>query len=577
MNSATKPAALADNAFRPSPSRPAPRLAVLLVVLLVGCESADKAWFTEQATERGIAFEHHSGYRSRHMLPEIMGGGVALADIDGDKDLDLYLVQSGRVDGTLPESKSANHLYVNDGHGRFSRIAGGDAGDRRYGMGVASGDYDNDGDVDLYVTNLGRNTLLQNDGTGTFRDVTEAAGVGDTGWGTAATFLDLDLDGDLDLFLVNYLHWSPDIEQDCYAIAFFTTYCGPTVYGVPAMDRLYRNNGDGTFSDVTLEAGVDAAFGNGLGSVGADFNNDGLIDIFVANDTMVNQLWINQGDLRFSEECLLWSCALDENGIAKAGMGVASADVDDDGDNDLLIVNLERQSDSYFRNEGKYFIDATSMIGLRPTSMRHTRFGVVLADFDNDTRLDLYEANGKVQLSGPSKSDGFAEPNTLYQGSRRDGTVRFDEIKPQGGVSRPLVHTSRGVAVGDINEDGGVDLVVVNRDAPPYLLINNARRGNWVRFEVLTREGRNAIGATVSIRIGDVRINRDVQPSASYLASSDPRVHFGLGEHPTANQVTVHWPTGEREAFGDFAGGKNHRLIQGGGTVATTLRSTSSP
>ena len=536
-----------------------------LVMLVCGCAPSETPWFTEEANKRGIRFVHHTGYDGRPMMPEMVGGGVALADLDGDHDLDLYLVQSGRVDKTLAPENSANQLYLNKGDGYFEKVidAGG-AGDRGYGMGVAAGDYDNDGDIDLYVTNLRGNVLLQNNGEGQFTDVTQTAGVGDTSWSIAATFLDLDADGDLDLFVVNYLHWSKSIEQDCYGKAFFITYCGPTVYEAPAMDRLYRNNGDGTFTDVTKDAGMNVAFGNGLGTVGADFNGDGLTDIFVANDTLVNQLWINQGDLTFTEECLLWSCAMDSNGIAKAGMGVASADVDDDADPDLLVVNLVRQSDSFFRNEGDYFFDATGRVGIGPISMRYTRFGVTLADFDNDGRLDLYEVNGKVEMQEPAEGDGFAEPNTLLKGTISAEGVRFEEVKPQGGVFPALIHTSRGLAVGDVDDDGGLDVVVTNRDAAPYLLMNTQERGNFVRFRVLAGS-RDAYGATVSATVGSIRMNRDVQPSASYVASSDPRVHFGLGASTAVKNVSVRWPGGRVETFGDFTAGTIYTLREGAG------------
>ena len=544
-----------------------------VAVLASACSPPEPVWFSEEAAQRGVDFQHHSGYAERPMLPEIMGGGAALADVDNDGDLDLYLVQSGRVDRTLEAHLSANRLYLNRGNGRFELAAGGaGAGDRGYGMGVAVGDYDNDGDVDLYATNYGPNVLLRNDGNGEFEDVTALAGVGDSGWSTAAAFLDLDADGHLDLFVVNYLNWSPNIEQDCYESAFFITYCGPTVYDVPGMDRLYRNNGDGTFTDITSAAGLDLAFGNGLGVVGADFNDDGLLDVFVANDTMVNQLWLNRLDgdkLRFEDEAALWGCALDENGIAKAGMGVAAADVDDDGDSDLLVVNLERQSDSFFRNERDHFADVTRRIGLAAPSRRYTRFGVALADFDNDGRLDLYAANGNVQQSEPTPGDGYAQPNMLYRGQLEGAAARFEEVQPEGGVMPALVHTSRAVAVGDVDGDGGLDLVVVNRDAAPYLLMNRAKRGNWVRFRALASAGRDAHGAVVSASVGGVRQRRDVQPAASYLASNDPRVHFGLGNARAVHDVVVRWPGGEREAFGDFAAGADHALVRGTGTLVS--------
>ena len=510
---------------------------------------------------------HVSGFSGRHLMPEIVGGGAALADVDGDGDLDAYLVQSGSLHDPGSDA-GRNRLYLNDGTGSFALAADAGADHPGYGMGVAAGDYDNDGDVDFYVTNYGPNALLRNDGAGRFEDATAAAGVADPGWSTAAAFLDLDADADLDLLVVNYLNWSIEREIECYSPNGFKTYCPPANYNAPARDRLYRNNGDGTFTDITDAAGVGTAFGNGLGALGADFDADGRADLFVANDMMVNQLWVNRGDLKFADEAMFRGCAVDEHGTAKAGMGVAAGDVDDDGDSDLLVVNLQGQTDSFFRNAGAWFEDATEEVGLGAASGRYTRFGVVLADFDNDTRLDIYQANGRVDRGEGmiDEDDEFAEPNVLYRGGA-DG--RFVEVLPVGGTGPPLIHTSRGLAIGDVDDDGGLDLLVVNRDAAPYLLMNRVpNRGNWVRFRVRLASGRAAHGAMVSAAVGGRRLTRAVQPEGSYLASSDPRVHFGLGAETEVRDVKVRWPNGTVAAFGNFAEGVIVDLREGDGTPA---------
>ena len=423
--------------------------------------------------------------------------------------------------------------------------------------------------MDLYVTNVGANVLLRNDGAGRFDDVTDVAGVGDTGWGTAAAFLDLDDDGDLDLFIVNYVTWALAAAKECYAVNT-RTYCGP-VDADAAPDRLYRNNGDGTFTDISIAAGLGTAHGTGLGVVGGDFDRDGRIDVFVANDAMVDQLWLNRtspgGEPRVVDEAFLWGCAMDDQGAPKAGMGVAAEDLDDDGDTDVLVVNLEKETDSYFQNEGGHFVDATSAVGLGVLSRRFTRFGVALTDFDNDGDLDLYQANGRVKHNPElfGRDDVFAEPNVLYENT---GAPRFEPV-PRGGTVNDLVHTSRGVAIGDVDNDGGLDLLVVNKDGPVYLLMNQAaRRGNWVRFRVVTGSGRDAHGALVSGRVGSERRLRGVQTAGSYLAAHDPRVHFGLGELTRIVGVEVRWPTGELEHFGDFDAGAVAHLRRGTGRAS---------
>ena len=546
-----------------------------LPVLAAACSPGPQAptpWFADEAAERGLVFQHVSGAGGAYWLPEIMGGGAALADVDGDGDLDAYLVQSGRGlarPGAAP-ARLGNALYLNDGGGAFRLAENTGAEHAGYGMGVVAGDYDNDGDVDFYVTNVGPNALLNNDGGGRFAEVGAAAGVADSGWGTAAAFADFDADGYLDLFVVNYLEWSVGVERDCYDYGSGArNYCDPGNYDLPAKDRLFRNNGDGTFTDVSAAAGLGAAFGNGLGIAVADFDADGRTDVFVANDQTINQLWLNHGGLRFTDQALVWGCAMDSHGIAKAGMGVAAEDVDDDGDTDLLVVNIEGETDSLFRNEGGYFADATAAAGLATNSRGFTRFGVALADFDNDGRLDLYQANGRVAYAPEAAAeDVFAEPNLLFRGLAGG---RFLPV-PSADAPPTRVHTSRGVAAGDVDGDGGVDLLVVNRDAPAYLLVNRVlERGAWVGFRAVSATGRDALGAVVAASVGVARPRRSVQTAGSYLASRSPLARFGLGPASEARDVVVRWPSGVAEAFGDFAAGAVHVLREGaGGAVAGT-------
>ena len=555
---------------------------VLAGALMLGCPAGDPpdpgpgetpgdprpegpVWFEDVAATAGVEFVCLSGHSGPFLFPEIVLGGAALLDHDGDGDLDVYLVQGGSI--TSPETNPPNRLYRNDGDGSFTDVtAESGAGDTGYGIGAAAGDFDNDGDVDLYLTNLGPNTLLRNEGDGTFTDVTEASGSGDPGWGNSAAFLDHDHDGDLDLFVTNYINWTPATELTCYNNFGARDYCLPLNYNSPARDTLYRNDGDGTFTDVSQAAGLETAFGNGMGVAPGDYDGDGRIDVFVANDSMMNQLWINQGDGTFVDEALLRGCAIDEHGKAKAGMGVVPTDADDDGDLDLLVVNLFSQSDSFYRNDSGYFADRTAVKGLAMHSRPYTRFGVGLVDLDNDGWLDLYQANGDVVISAePLTDDPFAQPNLLLRGGP-DG--RLEPVSPRGGVSPELIHTSRAAAFGDLDNDGGVDVVVVNRDGPAYVLHNVVQhRGNWLLLRVLDEHGRDALGAEVTLGLGSRRLRRDVQPAYSYCAGNDARVHVGLGDASTADDVRVRWTDGGRESFGDLAAGRVVTLRRGEGSV----------
>lgn len=524
------------------------------------------AWFQDVAAAGGVTFTHQAGHETRHLLPEIMGGGVALFDMEGDGDLDMLLVQSGRI-AAPPGTPAGHRLYRNRGDATFEDVSieSGIGAVPGYGMGAATGDYDNDGDVDVYITGLGANVLLQNDGRGTFVDVTGAATVAGSGWSASATFVDVDADGYLDLFVTRYLNWSLEAERECYSLTGKVDYCSPKNYDAPSTDLLFRNNGNGTFADISRAAGLGAAVGNGLGVIADDVNGDGRIDLFVANDGTPNHLWMNLGGLRFGESALMSGVAIDQDGAPKAGMGVHAADVDDDGDNDLIVMNLDTESDSFFRNEGRFFVDDTTNVGLRVASRRFTRFGVALLDFDNDGRLDLYEANGRVGLQSETfAEDPYAEPNLLFRGVAGG---RFEEVSPRGGTSQALIAASRGAAFGDLDNDGGIDVVVGNRDATPHVLRNVApARGHWLLLRVIERQGRDAIGATLSIAAGARTIRRDVRTGYSYLAANDPRVHVGLGEIAKVESVTVRWVDGTRERFGPFEADRIVELRRGKGT-----------
>ena len=553
---------------------------VILVLCAAGCSQPSRdvapspvpaatggpAWFEEIAAARGLTFVHRSGHETRHLLPEIMGGGAAFFDIDGDRHLDLLLVQSGRISAP-PGTPAGHRLYRNRGDGTLEDVSdrSGIAAVSGYGMGAATGDYDNDGDVDLYITGLGANVLLRNDGRGHFVDVTATAGVAGSGWSTSATFVDIDADERLDLFVTRYLDWSLETERECYSLTGSIDYCSPKNYDAPATNLLFRNNGNGTFTDISRAAGLGAAVGNGLGVIADDVNGDGRIDVFVANDGTPNHLWINLGHARFAESALMSGVAIDQDGAPKAGMGVHAADVDDDGDNDLIVMNLDTEADSFFRNEGRFFIDDTTSVGLRVASRRFTRFGVALMDFDNDGRLDLYEASGRVGLQAETFSaDPYAEPNLLFRGVAGG---RFEEVSPRGGTTQPLVATSRAAAFGDFDNDGGVDILVANRDAAPHLLRNVAPgRGHWLLLRVLDRHGRDAVGATLSIVAGARTMRRDVRTGYSYLAANDPRVHVGLGDLTKVESVTVRWLDGTRERFGPFDADQIAEIRRGKGT-----------
>ena len=418
--------------------------------------------FREVAAETGLKFHHFTGASGEFYMPEIMGAGVALLDYDNDGDLDVYLIQGTMLDpGKKPEEarfplaageRLGNRLYRNElvpsGQLRFTDVtAQAGVGHIGYGMGVATGDYDNDGYTDLYVTNFGPNVLYHNNGNGTFTNVTREAGVEDERWSTSAAFLDYDRDGKLDLFVLNYLDFTIRGNKRCFAPTGESDYCTPKAYH-PVTARLFRNEGGGKFRDVSAAAGVQAAYGPGLGVTCADLNGDGWIDIYVANDTAANLLWINQKDGTFREAGLEMGAAYSEDGLARAGMGVSAGDFDADGDDDLVVVNLTREGATLFRNDGAAgFQDVTTALGLRALTFPYTGFGLGWFDYDNDGRLDLFVANGAVTIMESLRGQPypFRQKNQLL----RNTGEKFVDATAEGGAALELSEVSRGAAFGD--------------------------------------------------------------------------------------------------------------------------------
>ncbi|MEE8169795.1 MAG: CRTAC1 family protein, partial [Phycisphaerae bacterium] len=504
--------------------------------------------FVDATTAAGLDFVHECGAAGKYEIPEEMGAGGAFIDYDNDGDLDIYLVQSGAL-GT-DNATHRNRLYRNDGAGRFTDVSDGSGADvPGYGMGCAAVDYDNDGDIDLYVTRIGPNVLLRNDGDGTFSDATATAGVGDPGFSTAAAFLDYDRDGRLDLYVSNYVQCPSAREQPCWDSAGHPDYCNPIVYG-PAADRLYRNTGDGRFEDVTSAALVGQTAGNGLGLLCSDFNGDGWIDIYVANDQTPAMLWINQGDGRFAEEAGTSGCAYNADGRAIAGMGTAAEDLDGDGTFDLVVTNIHSQPHLCLLNRGGFFEDAGHALGFGGWGVPYTAFGLALFDQDHDGVLDGFFANGAVnRLNEPYRAGHrYAEPNQFV---RRDARGRFYDASAEAALAAASIEMSRGVIAGDYDNDGDLDLLVTNNRGPARLLRNECAAARaWIMLDVVGRHGgRHAINARLELHTAGRTQVREVRPHSSYLSSHDPRVHVGLGDATEVERLVVRWPGGDEQAW----------------------------
>jgi hypothetical protein len=527
--------------------------------------------FTEVAERVGLRFKHYNGMTGKFYLPEITGSGAALFDFDNDGDLDVFLVQGNVLE---PGTKPAGTLFpwrgVEPPRGKLFRndlIVGKDGRHtlsftdvtqpsgivaNGYGMGVATGDINNDGLPDLYLSNLGSNQMYLNKGDGKFVDVTKASGADDPRWSTSASFLDYDRDGWLDLMLVNYADFSVTNSPNCYAATTARDYCTPRVFRAPG-NRLFHNKGQGVFEDVTASAGVDKEFGHGLGVVTADFNSDGWIDIYVANDGDHNQLWTNQKNGTFVNDALLAGAAVNRNGQAEAGMGVDAGDFDGNGTDDIFVTHLMDETNTLYVNlDQALFEDRTREAGLGMPGRRFTGFGTFFFDYDNDGWLDLYVANGAVQLLPDliRKKDPFplGQPDQLF---RNTGKGSFVEVVDAIGPEFQLLEVGRGAAFGDVDNDGDTDLLVANNNGPARLFLNQVgNRNHWLGLRLVGKNGRDMLGAQVEIVIAKDRVlRRRVRTDGSYLSANDPRVLAGLGAATRVQAVRVRWPDGTAEEF----------------------------
>ncbi len=521
------------------------------------------ARFVDVTDEAGIEFMHTCCVEGDYYLPEEEGSGGAFFDYDNDGDVDIYLVQSGLI-GT-DNADYRNRLYRNDGTGRFVDVSSASGADvPGYGMGCAAADYDNDGDADLFVTRLGPNVLLENNGDGTFSDATTRAGVGDEGFGTDSAFFDYDRDGLLDLYVVNYVDWSATREHRCYDPGGIPDYCSPSTYDSPAGDHLYRNLGDGRFENVTESAGIASARGNGLGVITVDFNGDGWVDIYVANDATPAFLWVNQQDGTFVDEALFAGAAFNSDGVAIAGMGVVAEDLDSDGDFDLLVTNIHDQAHLCLRNEGGSFEDVSHQWGFDGWGVPYTGFGVAMLDQDHDGTLEVFIANGAVNrlLEPLAKDNPYGEPNQFV---RRDKDGKYRDQSASAGSALRVAEMSRGAILGDYDNDGDLDVLVTNNRGPAQLLRNeNASDNAWTTVALTAGTGgASAINARIEIEAAGRTWRREVRPHVGYLGSNDPRVHIGLAEAKVIERLTVTWLGGTRETWTALPVNAHLRLGQG--------------
>ena len=556
----------------------------------------NESLFSDLTDESGLDFVHFNSASGRYYFPEVGGPGGALFDYDGDGDLDLYAVQGALLgdiqseeclfppqEMPLRDALYRNDLIVRENGEREVRWTNVTAESgivaEGYGMGAAVGDVDNDGWLDLYVTNFGENQLWRNRGDGTFEEATETAGVQDARWTTSAVFLDFDRDGWLDLLAATYVEYRIGAHRPCQGPTGRQDYCGPQSYRGD-YDRLWRNMGDGTFEDFTARAGLlEGPGGSGLGAVTADFNGDGWLDLYIANDLMPNFLWRNlgpaesNGPVTFREEGLLAGSALNMEGKAEASMGVDAGDLDNDGDEDLFMTHLTAETSTVYLNDGRGLFEDRTRSTRMGSSLTFTGFGTVMLDYDNDGWLDLASVNGAVftipELEAAGDPFPFGQSNQLFRnlGPGPEGEVTFAEVSAAAGEAFGTAETSRGLSAGDIDNDGDIDLVVFNVSGPARFLRNDTGQDqHWLGLRLVGAEApRDMLGARVELTAPGHRQMRRVRSGGSYCSANDARVLFGLGDSEEPASVTVQWPSGLTESFSGLAVDQYHVLTEGRG------------
>jgi hypothetical protein len=521
--------------------------------------------FTDVTKAAGISFVHNSGRAGKKYLPETMGSGCAFVDLDGDGWLDIVLINSR--DWTPRGKKSLPAIYRNNGNGTFTNVTAGSGFDvQLYGMGVAVGDYDNDGRDDLYVTALEGDRLFHNDGHFKFTDVTKASGIVNANFGTSAAWLDYDKDGRIDLFVANYVQWSADKDLFCTLDGTAKSYCTPESYKGTA-SKLYRNLGGGKFADVSAKAGVADPTSKSLGIAVFDYDSDGWPDIFVANDTQPNKLYRNNGNGTFTEKGVAAGVAFSEDGVARGAMGVDTADFDRSGRPHLLVGNFANQMLALYRNEGNgLFVDEAPTSTVGRTSLLYLAFAVFFMDYDLDGQPDIFAANGHIE-----EEIGRVQPKVQYEQTplmfHNDGKGKFTSVGESLGPAFNVKQVARGAAYGDFDRDGDLDILISNNQGPARLLRNDGgNRNHWLTIRTVgTTSNRDGIGAVVKVTTSTGTEWQTVHSGSSYCSQSALALTFGLGADTAAKTIEIAWPSGATDRLANVAANQFLTVEEGRG------------